>query len=370
MEFVMDHKRVALASLATAGALWGLTVPLSKLSLGWLSPGWLTVARFAVAAPLMAFAGRRGLRAALHLRVAAVGAIGFGAVVVLQNAGIARTSVSHASVVIGTVPILVALIAAGVQRAGRRPISWGGYGLALFGVALVAGSAGGGATVGGDLLVFASSVLSATAIFLQPELLAGRDPAAVTAVQFAAGGFVALPVALLAGGAPVAPQSPAPVLAFAALCVFGTLLPFWLFALGQSRVRAEIAGAFVNLEPLVGAAAGWLAFGEHATSAQLAGAAAVLAGLGFSMLPDRAPAPLPLLAQDGNLAVGERGRGRESGRRALASTVSRARARARGRARLLPRRSRRIAGAGVGRGRSRFLPAPRQRERRRPVRDL
>ena len=28
--------------------LWGLTVPLSKVSLEWLGPGWLTVARFAV----------------------------------------------------------------------------------------------------------------------------------------------------------------------------------------------------------------------------------------------------------------------------------------------------------------------------------
>ena len=46
-----NRNRTAILALAAAGALWGLTVPLSKLALEWLGPGWLTVARFALAAP-------------------------------------------------------------------------------------------------------------------------------------------------------------------------------------------------------------------------------------------------------------------------------------------------------------------------------
>ncbi len=280
-----SNRRFSLAALAAAGVLWGLSVPLSKLALGWLSPAWLAVARFAVAAPLMALLGRRGLRAALDLRVAAVGAVGFGGVILLQNAGVARTSVSHASVVIGVVPVLVALIAARVGGAGVRPRAWGGYLVAGLGIALVAGSAGAGATLAGDGLVLASAALSAAMIVMQPGLLAGRDPAAVTAVQFAAGGLLALPVALAGRVMPVAPPSLAPVVALLALCVAGTLLPFWLFAYGQAHVDAEVAGAFVNLEPLVGAITGWLAFGDPASVIQLAGAAAVLVGIVLSTLP-------------------------------------------------------------------------------------
>jgi drug/metabolite transporter (DMT)-like permease len=308
----------------------------------------------------MAFAGRRGLRDALTPRIAAAGALCFGAVIVLQNAGIARTSVSHAAVVIGIVPILVALIAAGVRRTGLRGLSWGGYAIALIGIALVAGSGGGGATTGGDLLVLASSVVSASVIVVQPDLLAGRDPAAVTAVQLAAGGLVALPVALLSGSTPTAPSSLGPVLAFAALCGLGTLLAYWLFAVGQSRVRAEIAGAFVNLEPLVGAAAGWVAFGDTATVAQLAGAAAVLAGLALSTRP--APAPAVVAAGGDTFAGGERGRGRGSGRRAPAGAVSRACARAGRRAGRVSRRSGWLAGSGLGGGGGCLLPARLQRE--------
>ncbi len=74
----------------------------------------------------------------------ASGAIGFGAVIVLQNAGIERTSVSHAAVVIGAVPVLVALIAAGLGQTATRPLTWAGYAVALVGIALVAGAGGGG----------------------------------------------------------------------------------------------------------------------------------------------------------------------------------------------------------------------------------
>jgi len=288
MVYMKTPNRTALLSLAAAGALWGLTVPLSKLALTWLGPGWLTVARFTAAAPLLALVGRRGLREALTPRVAALGALGFGAVIVLQNAGIERTSVSHAAVIVGAVPVLVALIASGLGQAGPGPISWAGYGLALAGVALVAGSVGGGATLVGDLLVLGSVVLSSIFTVLEPRVLSGRDEAAVVAVQFGAGALVALPVAMFMGGAPGAPAGSAPVIALVALAVAGTLLPFWLFAFGQARVPAQLAGAFVNLEPVVGAAIGWLAFSNPAGSWQIAGAVAVLAGIALSTVPPRA----------------------------------------------------------------------------------
>lgn len=287
----MDRKRyIPFAALAGAGLLWGLTVPLSKLALVWLGPAWLTVARFALSAPLLAFVGRRSLREALAPRVVIAGAVGFGGVIMLQNAGIQRTSVSHAAVILGTVPVLVALMAAALGHSRARPRAWGGSGLALGGIALVAGVGGGGTISTGDLLVLASAVLSAAFIAVQPRLLEKREPAAVTAVQFAAGALVALPIAIVTGGAPAAPTSAGAVVAFAALTLVGTLLPFWLFAFGQAKVSADVAGAFVNLEPLVGAAIGWLAFGNTAAPQQLVGVVAVIAGIALGTIPGQARA--------------------------------------------------------------------------------
>ena len=282
---VKPSNRTAIISLAAAATLWGLNVPLTKLSLAWLGPEWVTVARFAVAAPVLALAGRRGLRAAFTPGILASGAVGFGAVIVLQNIGIEHTSVSHAAVVIGAIPVLVALIAAGLGQTVTRPLTWAGYAVALIGIASVAGSAGGGASTRGDLIVLASAALSAGFIVVQPRLLAGRDAAAVTAVQFAGGAVLAVPMALVTGGLPHAPSTPTSAFALAALALAGTPLPFWLFAWGQARVSAELAGAFLNLEPVVGAAAAWLALGEPATAEQIAGALAVLVGIAMSTAP-------------------------------------------------------------------------------------
>jgi O-acetylserine/cysteine efflux transporter len=62
----------------------------------------------------------------------------------------------------------------------------------------------------------------------------------------------------------------------------GSLIPFALYAYGQARVHAELAGAFVNLEPVVGVAAGVLAFGNPFGVSQALGAVLVIAGLGLS----------------------------------------------------------------------------------------
>src|SRR4051794_35205618 len=214
---VMKFTRTAIFALIAAGALWGLTVPLTKLSLEWLGGGWLTVARFTLAAPLLAWVGRRGLRDALTPGVLGAGAVGFGVVILLQNAGIERTSVSHAALVVGAVPVMVALLAAGLGHGVARPVAWAGYGIALAGIAMVAGGGGSGSTLAGDGLVFASVALSAPFIVAQPRLPPGRAPAAVTAVQFGAGTLGAVPPALAFGGLPAAPATAAPVAALVAL---------------------------------------------------------------------------------------------------------------------------------------------------------
>jgi O-acetylserine/cysteine efflux transporter len=279
-------RRRAIAALTIAGLLWGTTVPMSKLALQWLPPGWLAVVRFAIAAAIaLAMAPRAEIRAALTPKILVWGAVGYGGTVILQNAGVARTSVTHAALLIGAVPVLVAVIAVIWRHAVARPVAWAGFAVSLAGVALITRGSGGGATVGGDGLVLASLLLSAAFIVAQAGMLRGRDPLAVTAVQFLGATLAALPFSVAAEGAPPVPHAWAPVVITVALALVGTLAPFTLCAYGQARVSAEIAGAFVNIEPLVGALIGIALFGDPFGLAQAAGGAAVLAGIGLSTLP-------------------------------------------------------------------------------------
>jgi O-acetylserine/cysteine efflux transporter len=296
-------RRPAVAALTAAGLLWGTTVPLSKLALEWLPPGWLTLVRFTVAAAILLVAARSGLRAAFRPAVLIAGAIGYGGTVLLQNAGITQTSVSHAALLIGTTPVLVAVIAAVWHRSIASPVAWTGFAVSLAGVGLVAGGGGGGASLGGDGLVLGSLVLSAGFTVAQVRLLRGQDPVAVTAVQFLGAAIAVAPAVALSGGLPAAPGSTGALLATMGLATVGTVLPFTLFAFGQSRMPAEVAGAFLNIEPLVGAVLGVVAFGDPVGLAQLLGGAAILGGIGLSSVPlpplgCRRPRPATVVARD------------------------------------------------------------------------
>jgi drug/metabolite transporter (DMT)-like permease len=303
-------RRRAIAALTAAGLLWGTTVPLSKLALGWLAPGWLTFVRFGLAGAVLLTAARYRLRAACTLPVLATGAAGYGGSVVIQNAGITRTSVSHAALLVGGVPVLVADNAALWHRTVARPVAWAGFAVSLAGIGLITGGGGSGATAVGDGLVLASLLLSATFTVAQTRLLRGRDPVAVTAVQFLGAALAVLPFSAATEGMPTAPGGPGAVLAAVGLAAGGTLLPFTLFAYAQSRVSAEVAGAFLNLEPLVGAVAGVALFGDPAGLRQLAGGAAIIAGIVLSSLPlfgtRRRPAwPTPGRRDEPRQATGE-----------------------------------------------------------------
>jgi drug/metabolite transporter (DMT)-like permease len=134
-------------------------------------------------------------------------------------------------------------------------------------------------------------------------MLEGHDPAAVTAVQFLGAAAGSLPVALLSGGLPSLPPAGGAglgaVLAVAGLALIGTLVPFTLFAYGQRQVSTEVAGGFLNLEPLVGALVGVVAFGDPAGSRLLVGAVAIVGGIVLSSVTGLRRRARPRLATVG-----------------------------------------------------------------------
>jgi O-acetylserine/cysteine efflux transporter len=275
-------RRLVFPALIAAGVLWGTTVPLSKLALEWMPPAWLAFVRFALAAAILMVAGRSRLRAACNPAILVSGGIGYGGSVLLQNLGIGRTSVTHAALLIGATPVLVAIIAAALRHSVARPLAWAGFGLSLAGVGLIASGQGGGSTLGGDALVLAAQFVSASFTVSQARLLRGRDPLAVTGLQLLAAAVMVLPIALVTEHHLAGPVSTAPLLATVGLVLAGTVGPTALFAFGQSKVAADVAGAFLNIEPLVGALLGMALFADPMGPIQLAGGVAILAGIGLS----------------------------------------------------------------------------------------
>ena len=277
-----NTRRLVFPALIVAGILWGTTVPLSKLALAWLPPAWLAFGRFGLAAAVLMVVSRSRLRAAFSPAIVLSGGIGYGGSVLLQNLGIDRTSVTHAALLIGATPVMVAILAAVLGHSVARPLAWAGFALSLAGVAFIAGGQGAGSTLGGDGLVLASQLASAGFTVSQARLLRGRDPIAVTALQLLAAGIMVLPVALLTEHHAAGPVSAQALLSTLGLVIAGTVAPMALFAFGQSRVSADVAGAFLNVEPLVGAILGMMMFASPVGPVQIAGGAAIVAGIGLS----------------------------------------------------------------------------------------
>jgi O-acetylserine/cysteine efflux transporter len=276
------NRRLVFPALVAAGVLWGTTVPLSKVALGWLPPAWLAWVRFSLAAAVLLVVSRSRLRAAFSPAIMITGAIGYGGSVLLQNFGIERTSVTHAALLIGATPVLVAVIAAVLGHSVARPLAWSGFALSLAGVGFIAGGQGSGSSVAGDGLVLMAQLISACFTVSQAKMLRGRDPIAVTGLQLLGAAVLVLPIAVITEHHTVGAGTPTALLATLGLVVAGTVMPTTLFAFGQSRVSADVAGAFLNLEPLVGAVMGMALFAEPVGAVQLAGGAAITIGIGLS----------------------------------------------------------------------------------------
>jgi drug/metabolite transporter (DMT)-like permease len=207
-------------------------------------------------------------------------AFGFPFQFLIQFHGLARTTVSHASLMVGTMPVLLGIAAA--LFAGERLDIFGWLALigSTIGAALIVlgnqrgPAAPGQPTLGGDLLVVLSLCTALIWILQSKKLMQRHSAAIVTAYSVLCGtGMLALwtlgPLALnpwLSHKVQPPPFAHVSVTAWIALAVSGlactattTLLWNW----GIHRVPASRAGVFLNIEPALGSYLGVKLLGER-----------------------------------------------------------------------------------------------------------
>jgi drug/metabolite transporter (DMT)-like permease len=212
----------------------------------------------------------------------------------LQFHGLALTTVSHASLMVGAMPVLLA--AAAAIFAGER-LDWIGW-LALSGSTIGAAMVvlgGSRVTTGretpslaGDMLVISSLLVALAWILLSKKLMQTHSPPAVTAYTIYSGTLML--VAWILGSWLLAPlthekMQPMPfahvsVTAWVALAISGvmctattTLLWNW----GIHHVPASRAGVFLNIEPALGSILGVELLGERLGPYAWLGGALILA---------------------------------------------------------------------------------------------
>jgi drug/metabolite transporter (DMT)-like permease len=282
---------------ALAGTLWGTGFYWGRLALNEMNVEHMVLYRFLFAclgmAPVM-LRRRVRLTASEWRTMLVAAALGVPVSFLLQFHGLTLTTVSHASLMVGIMPVLLA--AAAAVFAGER-LDWIGW-LALFastiGAAMVA-LGGDRSTSGretptlwGDLLVLTALFVALAWILLSKKLMQSHSPPVVTA-YFIYTGTVMLVVWIVASWllAPLTHEKIEPMpfahislTAWIALAISGllctattTLLWNW----GIHHVPASRAGVFLNLEPAIGSVLGVALLDERLGPYAWLGGALILA---------------------------------------------------------------------------------------------
>jgi drug/metabolite transporter (DMT)-like permease len=203
----------------------------------------------------------------------------------LQFEGLARTTASHAALMIGTAPVLVAIAAYVVLRERMRPMAWVALVASTLGVALIVLQVGGAAAAGraqptvyGDMLVLISMFAAVVWIMVSKQLMAHHSPVVVSGLITITGTIALAAWVIVRDGMPSIALSTGTWLAVAALGLIATTLSTVLWNWGLAHTDAGRAGAFINLEPVIGAMLGVWLLHESLGSNAIVGGVLIVAG--------------------------------------------------------------------------------------------
>ena len=202
-------------------------------------------------------------------------------------AAVRLTGVAVGTVVaIGTGPAAAGLLGR-LVNGERLSARWAqATALAAVGVVLLAGDGGGSVDLTGVALAVTSGVGYATYTVLSKRMLdAGEAPEGVMAAGFGGAGLLLLPVLVVAG--PGFLGTPGGLALAAYLAVVPTALAYVLFSRGLRRLSSGETATLVLAEPLTASVLGVVALGEHPSATAGAGALLVLAGLLVLAAPRR-----------------------------------------------------------------------------------
>lgn len=283
---------------ALAGSLWSTGFLFGKIALRSMGSSHMVLYRFlfAVLALLPVLRTPRfSRREWTQLLLASL--LGVPVQFLTQFHGLALTTVSHAALMVGVMPAVLALGATIFSGERLPPVGWAALAGSSLGVALIVLSGGGGGrelpSLAGDLLIVLSLVISLGWLLLNQSLVRRHSALQVTAWGLLAGTAMLAAWVLLVDGAP--PVRGVPAAAWGALAASGVLCTACtslLWNWGMRHVPASRAGVFLNIEPALGSMLGIWLLGDRLGPLAWAGGGLIVAAA--VVLTRGGPAETPL----------------------------------------------------------------------------
>jgi len=258
---------------ALAGCLWGTGFFFGKIALAEMGVEHMVFYRFLFACMVLAplvWRHPARLRPAEWRVLLLASFLGVPVQFLVQFYGLSLTTVSHAALMVGTMPVLLAMAASLFAHERLDAVGWLALVTSTAGVAMIvlggtpAISDGRGPSIAGDLLVVLSLVIALGWILLNKRLMQHHPPVVVTSYGLLSGAAMLAVVVLATRGVPpVHGVSGRAWLALAASGVLCTATTTLLWNWGIHRVPASRAGVFLNLEPALGSILGVQLLGDR-----------------------------------------------------------------------------------------------------------
>lgn len=290
------HRLFPILALATAGCLWGTGFFFGKIALSEMPISTMVLFRLVFACtgllPVLFF-DRPRFAGTEWGWVLAASVLGVPVQFLVQFKGLSLTTVSHAALMVGTLPILLALAAVLFSGERLHLSGWLALVVSTVGAGLIAlsGQRDSGtahASIAGDLLVVLSMVAAIAWILISKRLVRQHSALMVSGIVYWIGTLLLAAVVFLTAGIPSLHYSARAWIAVAEQGILATASTTVLWNWGLKRVPASQAGIFVNLEPLVGAILGVSLMHEALGQAAIAGGVLILGGaMYFSYRPER-----------------------------------------------------------------------------------
>ncbi len=269
---------------ALAGTLWGTGFYFGKIALTGMGVGHMVFYRFFFAClGLLPVLRRPRLNRKEWLLLLTASFLGIPLQFLIQFYGLSLTTVSHASLMVGTMPVILAI---GATLFTHERLDWKGW-LALAvstcGVALITlggtkAHTAGSPTLTGDLLIVLSMVIALGWILLNRHLIQNHSPLVITAYGLLSGmAMLIVWVGLVDGPPPVHGVSTKVWMALAASGLLCTASTTFLWNWGMHHVPASRAGVFLNIEPALGSILGVELLGDKLGPGAWAGGGLIIA---------------------------------------------------------------------------------------------
>jgi len=198
--------------------------------------------------------------------------------------GLARTSPTHASILMTGIPLATLLFALALRREALVPARVLALGLGLLGVVLVIGRGSGAgaveATLAGDILILVNATSYSFFLVISKRLLDRVDPLVATAILLS---FGALGM-LVPGLSSVAALDPRTISdgtwALAAfIVIFPTAAAYLMTTWALSRVESSVVALFIYLQPLIASGLSIAFLGDRIAPREILGAVLVFASV-------------------------------------------------------------------------------------------